>query len=64
MADNRQNRNASCIAQSLENQEYAPGVDARATCDNQAEAAENQAGSSGRFGTEFSSVENTSTRKL
>lgn len=64
MTDNRENRDAACINQSLQNQDYAPGMNAAATCDNQAEAAENQAGSSGRFGTEFASVDNKTNRKL
>ncbi|CAH0345414.1 hypothetical protein [Bacillus sp. CECT 9360] len=64
MADNRRSRDAACINQSLQNSDYAPGVDAEATCRNQAEAAENQAGSSGRFGTEFASVDNKTNRKI
>ncbi|PLT32927.1 hypothetical protein [Bacillus sp. V5-8f] len=57
-------RNQACINQSVENSDYAPGMNAAATCDNQAEAAQNQAGSSGRFGDEFPSVDNQVNKKL
>jgi hypothetical protein len=64
-ADRRsKERDAACINQYRENDEYAPGMDAGATCDNQAEAAQNQAGSSGRFGTEFATVDDETNRKI
>ncbi|WP_142919931.1 hypothetical protein [Peribacillus glennii] len=60
----KRQRDQACINQSLDNSDYAPGMDAAATCDNQGEAAQNQAGSSGRFGNEFASVDNQVNRKL
>ncbi|PLT29335.1 hypothetical protein [Peribacillus deserti] len=54
---------SNCVAVSRENQDATPGMDAAATCDNQAEAAKNQAGSSGT-GSEFASIQNSTTRKL
>ncbi|MBM7691394.1 hypothetical protein JOC77_000799 [Peribacillus deserti] len=64
MAEKNQIQSNSCVNQSLENQEAVPGMDASATCDNQAEAARHQAGSSGKTGAEFASVDNSTTRKL
>jgi hypothetical protein len=62
MTENKQNQD--CVKRASENQDYAPGMNAEATCDNQAEAAQNQAGSSGQFGSEFPSVDNQTNRKL
>ncbi|WP_409305532.1 hypothetical protein [Peribacillus sp. SCS-155] len=58
------NLNSACEINSMKNSDFAPEMDAIATCDNQAEAAKNQAGSSGQLGTEFPTVDNETTRKL
>ncbi|WP_026695467.1 hypothetical protein [Peribacillus kribbensis] len=63
MAERNQNQDYSCENTSLENIDATPGMDAKATCENQAEAARHQAGSSGS-GTEFASTDNVTTRKL
>jgi hypothetical protein len=64
MAENNQTKDYSCVKTSRENLDATPGMDPVATCDNQREAAHHQAGSSGKYGTEFASVDNETTRKI